>query len=127
MNLRWKYFLILVAASLIPLLTVTWISQNASQRLGRSISGKAQNFLTDTVKQEMVRATRSFASYSLLGGLASKLALKVLATQAELALALPPPPSTKIYYAADYDDHGAAPKDLAPSKNHARRSWPDVC
>ena len=66
MKLRWKYFLVLVAASLVPLLAVTWITQNASRRLGKTISGRAQNTLTDTVKQEMVRATRSYAACSVI-------------------------------------------------------------
>ena len=68
MKLRWKYFLVLVAASLVPLLAVTWITQNASRRLGKTISERAQNTLTDTVRQEMVRATRSYAAFSHLGG-----------------------------------------------------------
>jgi len=122
MKLRWKYFLVLVAASLVPLLTVTWISQNASRRLGKTISGKAQNTLTDTVKQEMVRATRSYATLSLLGGFASEQAIQRLAAQAELALALPPPPDTRLYYAADFDDSRSAPKDMTLSTNHPIRS-----
>ncbi len=122
MKLRWKHFLVLVAASLVPLLTVTWISQNASRRLGKTISGRAQNTLTDTIKQEMVRATRSYAAFSLLGGLATEFALKVIAAQVELALALPPPSPTKIYYAADFDDPRSAPEDMAPSTNHPIRS-----
>jgi sigma-B regulation protein RsbU (phosphoserine phosphatase) len=122
MKLRWKYFLVLVAASLVPLLTVTWISQNTSRRLGKTISVKAQNTLTDTARQEMVRATRSYAAFSLLGGVTTELALRVLAAKAELALALPPPSPTKIYYAADYDDPLSAPEDMSPSKNHPIRS-----
>ena len=122
MKLRWKYFLILVTASLVPLLTVTWISQNASRRLGKTISGKAQNTLTDTIKQEMVRSTRSYAAFSLLGGATTELALRVLAAKAELALALPPPSPTRVYYAADYDDPRSAPEDMSPSKNHPIRS-----
>ena len=89
MKLRWKYFLVLVAASLVPLLAVTWITQNASRRLGKTISERAQNTLTDTVRQEMVRATRSYAAFSHLGGMTTKLALRVIAGKAELALALP--------------------------------------
>ena len=53
MKLRWKYFLVLVAASLVPLFAVTWITQKASRRLGKTISERAQNTLTDTVRQEM--------------------------------------------------------------------------
>jgi sigma-B regulation protein RsbU (phosphoserine phosphatase) len=122
MKLRWKYFLVLVAASLVPLLAVTWITQNASRRLGKTISERAQNTLTDTVRQEMVRATRSYAAFSHLGGVTTELGLRVLAAKAELALALPPPSPTKIFYAADFDDPLSAPEDMAPSTNHPIRS-----
>ena len=122
MKLRWKYFLVLVAASLVPLLAVTWITQKASRRLGKTISERAQNTLTDTVRQEMVRATRSYAAFSHLGGVTTKLGLRVLAAKAELALALPPPSPTKIFYAADFDDPLSAPEDMAPSTNHPIRS-----
>ena len=118
MKLRWKHFLVLLAASLVPLLAVTWITQNASGRLGNTISERAQNTLTDTVRQEMVRATRSYATLSFLGGFASEQCIQRLAAQAELALALPPPPETQLYYATDFDDPRTAPKDMAPSKNH---------
>jgi sigma-B regulation protein RsbU (phosphoserine phosphatase) len=118
MKLRWKHFLVLLAASLIPLLAVTWITHNASRRLGKTISGKAQNTLTDTVRQEMVRATRSYATLILLGGFASEQTIQWLAAQAEHALALPPPQDTRLYYAADFDDPRSAPKDMAPSTNH---------
>jgi sigma-B regulation protein RsbU (phosphoserine phosphatase) len=117
MKLRWKYFLILITASLVPLLTVTWISQNASRRLGKTISERAQNALTETIKEEMVRLTRSYAAFSLLGGQTTELALRWLAAQVELALALPPPAPGRIYYAADFDDPQSAPDDLSPSKN----------
>jgi sigma-B regulation protein RsbU (phosphoserine phosphatase) len=122
MKLRWKHFLILVAASLVPLLAVTWITQSASRRLGKTISESAQNTLTDTVRQEMVRATRSYAAFSHLGGVTTELALRVLAGKAELALALPPPSPTKIFYDADFDDPLSAPEDMAPSTNHPIRS-----
>jgi sigma-B regulation protein RsbU (phosphoserine phosphatase) len=122
MKLRWKHFLVLVAASLVPLLTVTWISQNTSRRLGKTISGKAQNTLTDAIKQEMVRAARSYAARSLLEGTTTEFALRWLAAEAELALTLPQPPPTRIYYAADFDDSKSAPDDMAPSTSHPIRS-----
>lgn len=122
MKLRWKYFLILLTASLVPLLTVTWISQNASRGLGKTISKKAQINLTEMISQEMVSATRSYANLINLGGFASEQVLRRLAARAELALALPPPPDTRIYYAADFDDPRLAPGDMAPSENHPIRN-----
>jgi sigma-B regulation protein RsbU (phosphoserine phosphatase) len=121
-KLRWKHFLVLIAASLIPLLTVTWISQNASRRLGKTISDRAQTTLTDTVKQEMVRTTRNYAAFSLQEGTTTEFALRWLAAEAELALALPPPPPARIYFAADFDNPLSAPDDMAPSANHPIRS-----
>ncbi len=118
MKLRWKHFLVLLAASLVPLLAVTWITQNASRRLGKTISLKAQNTLTDTVRQEMVMAARSNSMISSLGGFASEQCIQRLAARAELALALPPPPETRRYYAADFDDPQSAPQDMALSENH---------
>jgi sigma-B regulation protein RsbU (phosphoserine phosphatase) len=107
-------------------LTVTWISQNASRRLGKTISEKAQNNLTETISQEMVSATRNYADLINLGGFASEQVLRRLAARAELALALPPPPDTRIYYAADFDDPSSAPGDMAPSENHPIRTNGDV-
>jgi len=121
-KLRWKHFLVLVAASLVPLLTVTWISHNASRRLGKTISGRAENTLADTVKQEMVRTTRNYAAFSLLQGRSTEFALRWLAGEAELALALLPPSPAGIYYAADFDDPLSAPDDMAMSPNHPIRS-----
>ncbi len=100
MKLRWKHFLVLLAASLVPLLAVTWITQNASRRLGKTISGRARTTITDTVRQEMVRATRSYATLSLLGEFACEQSIQRLAAQAEFALVLPP-----------HDTHG--PLELA--------------
>ena len=122
MKLRWKYFLVLITASLVPLLTVTWISQNASRRLGNTISERAQTNLTEMISQEMVSATRNYADLVQLGGFTSEQVLRRLAARAELALTLPPPPDTKIYYAADFDDPRSAPRDMAPSENHPIRT-----
>ena len=86
MNLRWKHFLVLVTVSIVPLLAVTWITQNASWKLGKKISGRIQGTLMDSAQEEMVRATRNYASLSLLGGFASEQVLRRLAVEAELAL-----------------------------------------
>ncbi|MDJ0987070.1 MAG: SpoIIE family protein phosphatase [Desulfobacterales bacterium] len=118
MKLRWKHFLVLLAASLVPLLAVTWITHHASRQLGKTISAKAQNTLTDTVRQEMVQAARSYAAFSLLGGFAAEQCIQRLVARAELALALPPPPEKRLYYAADFDDSRSAPNDMALSQNH---------
>ena len=122
MKLRWKHFLVLLAASLIPLLTVTWISENTSQSLGRTISARARHTLIETARQEMVRTVRDYADIGARGKLAIELALQLMTAQAELALSLPPPSPEKIYFDNDFDGLRSAPKDMAPSRIHRRRT-----
>ncbi len=118
MKLRWKHFLVLISASLIPLLAVTLVSQDASSRLGKTISEKARDTLLNTAKEEMVRATGYFASLSLMGGMFYEQAIQRLGARAELALTQPARSDAKVYYARDFDHPQSAPKDMAPSKNH---------
>ena len=61
MKLRWKYFIVLLVASLVPMIAVTIISQKASKELGESISAQTQQALTQTVRREIVSATENYA------------------------------------------------------------------
>jgi len=122
MKLRWKYFIVLLVASLVPLATVTWISQKASGKLGESISAQARQTLTETVGREMVFATENYAMITRQAKASSEFALQVLAKEAERILILPSPIPPKIYFADDFDDYKAAPEDLAPSLTHIKLS-----
>jgi sigma-B regulation protein RsbU (phosphoserine phosphatase) len=122
MKLRWKYFIVLLVVSLVPLATVTWISQKASGKLGESISAQARQTLTETVSREMVFATENYARITRRAKSSLEFALQVLAKEAERTLVLPSPISPKIYFADDFDDSKAAPKDLAPSLTHMKLS-----
>jgi sigma-B regulation protein RsbU (phosphoserine phosphatase) len=122
MKLRWKYFIVLLVASLVPLATVTWISQKASGKLGESISAQARQTLTETVSREMVFATENYAMITRQAKASSEFALQVLAKEAERILILSPPIPPKIYFADDFDDYKAAPEDLAPSLTHIKLS-----
>jgi sigma-B regulation protein RsbU (phosphoserine phosphatase) len=122
MKLRWKYFIVLLMVSLVPLVTVTWISQKASGKLGESISTQARQTLTETVSREIVFATENYARITRRAKSSLEFALQVLAKEAERTLILPSPIPPKIYFADDFDDSKAAPKDLAPSKTHMKLS-----
>jgi len=122
MKLRWKYFIVLLVASLVPLATVTWISQKASGKLGKSISAQARQTLTETVSREMVFATENYAMITRQAKASSEFALQVLAKEAERTLILPSPIPPKIYFADDFDDYKTAPEDLAPSLTHIKLS-----
>ncbi|MGD9373980.1 MAG: hypothetical protein PVF14_21305, partial [Desulfobacterales bacterium] len=122
MKLRWKYFIVLLMVSLVPLATVTWISQKASGKLGDSISTQARQTLTDTVSREMVFATENYARITRRAKSSLEFALQVLAKEAEQSIVLPSPIPPKIYFADDFDDSKVAPKDLTPSKTHMKLS-----
>jgi sigma-B regulation protein RsbU (phosphoserine phosphatase) len=122
MKLRWKYFIVFLVASLVPLATVTWISQKASGKLGESISAQARQTLTETVSREMVFATENYAMITRQAKASSEFALQVLAKEAERILILPSLVPPKIYFADDFDDYKAAPEDLAPSLTHIKLS-----
>ena len=122
MKLRWKYFIVLLMVSLVPLAIVTWISQKASGKLGESISAQARQTLTETVSREMVFATENYARITRRAKSSLEFALQVLAKEAERILILPSLIPHKIYFADDFDDSKAAPKDLAPSLTHMKLS-----
>jgi sigma-B regulation protein RsbU (phosphoserine phosphatase) len=122
MKLRWKYFIVLLVASLFPMATVTIISQKASGKLGKSISAQARKTLTETVSREMVFATENYARITHRAKSSLEFALLVLAKEAERALILPSPIPPKIYFADDFDDSKTAPKDMAPSLTHMKLS-----
>ncbi|MBW1694110.1 MAG: SpoIIE family protein phosphatase [Deltaproteobacteria bacterium] len=122
MKLRWKYFIVFLMSSLVPLVTVTWISQKASETLGESISSQARQTLTETVSKEMVFATENYARITRQAKSFSEFALQVLAKEAERILILPSPIPPKIYFADDFDDSKAAPEDLTPSLTHMKLS-----
>ena len=122
MKLRRKYFTVLLMASLVPLATVSWISQKASWKLGESISAQARKTLTETLSKEMVFATENYARITNRAKISLDFALQILAKEAERALILPSPILPNIYFADDFDDSKAAPKDLAPSLTHMKIS-----
>jgi len=122
MKLRWKYFIVFLMTSLVPLATVTWISQKASSKLGESISAQARQTLTETVSRDMVFATENYARITRQAKSSLEFALLVLAKEAERTLILSSPIPPKIYFADDFDDSKSAPKDLAPSLTHMKLS-----
>ena len=120
MKLRWKYFIVLLVASLAPMLAVTIISQKASKELGASISIQTQQALTDTVRREIVSATENYALITRRAKSSYEFALHALIREAGLILNLPLPEPGKIYFAKDFEDSKTAPSDLAPSSVHMK-------
>jgi sigma-B regulation protein RsbU (phosphoserine phosphatase) len=98
----------------------TVISQKASKKLGKSISGQTQKALIETVRREIVSATENYAMITRRAKSSLEFALHALIREARITLDLPLPEPTKIYYAKDFEDSKTAPEDLAPSLIHMK-------
>ena len=61
MKLKWKFFIVLLLSSLVPLAVVSLISYETSKKLGESISSQTSQALSDTVEREIVSATETYA------------------------------------------------------------------
>ncbi|MBW2514603.1 MAG: PDC sensor domain-containing protein, partial [Deltaproteobacteria bacterium] len=120
MKLRWKYFFILLMASLVPLLIVTGIAQKATKKLGKSLSAETHNTLVQSARREIVTATENYAMITLRAKSSLELALQVLIRESAIALALPPPEPGKIYFAQDFDASHTAPEDMVFSSMHVK-------
>ena len=122
MKLKWKFFIVLLVASLVPVAVVSFLSYKSSKSLGESISTQTTQALSETVRREIVFATDNYAMITGGSKLSFELALHLLITEAEKLLAEPLPPTGSIYFAEDFDNPAAAPEDLAPSKDHLKIS-----
>jgi sigma-B regulation protein RsbU (phosphoserine phosphatase) len=120
MKLRWKYFFLLLVASLVPMAIVTGISQKASRKIGESISAQIHKTLVESARREIVSATENYAMITLRAKSSLEFALQVLIKEAAIALALPPPEPTKIYFAKDFEASNTAPEDMGLSSIHMK-------
>ncbi|MGD9135750.1 MAG: SpoIIE family protein phosphatase [Desulfobacterales bacterium] len=122
MKLRWKFFIILFIFSLIPLLSVTVISQRGTRRLGRVISADLRQNLTSLTSEALLQAVEN-SSKTLLQTMNNiESSLLVLAYEAEQALREDPPERPQVYYAYDFDDPDLAPLNLTPYRRYLKKS-----
>ena len=124
MRLRWKFFLILVAFSLIPLLVVTGFTRRHVVQLGRAIAGEGRTLLASIVKNELRQTAEDYALVLLRFKSAMDFSLTVLAAAAERALAAPTGltgPPTEVYRASELGRNQNTPPDLGHGEGYARR------
>ncbi|MCP4690746.1 MAG: SpoIIE family protein phosphatase [Desulfobacterales bacterium] len=122
MKIRWKFFIILIAFSLTPLLALTFISRNSVEALGRSISDDTRRNLTENAHKALLMSAKNLAKSSRRSKNSFELALQVLANDVEQALADDPGERPRIYFARDFDDPASAPWDLATSPHYFKRA-----
>src|SRR5512139_202915 len=109
MKLRWKFFVILLLFSLIPLGIVTVVSQRGTSRMGAVISADVQQNVTRLASGILKRTAENSAAILELSKKSFELALSGLALEASAVFAEDPPGRVKVYVASDFDDPATAP------------------
>ena len=125
MRIRYKFLLVLMAFSLIPLLVVTAISRHHVDRLGSSLAERARNNLSQIVIRDLEQAAEFSADAIRYDIDRVQISLRFLTSTAAHALqAAKAPPAKRLYLHTDFNDPAKAPPDLAPSWRY-RRLTPD--
>ncbi len=121
MRIRYKFFLILLAFSLIPLLVVTTISRRHINRLGNTLADGARENLTQIVIRDLEQAARSSAEAISHDIDRLRLSLRFLTDSAAHALVQPTPqPGEPLYFNEDFYQPDRAPPDLTLSWRYRR-------
>ncbi len=121
MRLRWKFFLVMLAFSLLPMAVVTAFNRNHVEKLGRAIAEEGRVVLSEIVKNELRQTAEDYALVLRRTKSALDFGLSVLAAEAERALAGPVPSAGKIYRASELETPGGNPPDMAPDPGLLRR------
>ncbi len=121
MRIRYKFFLVLLAISLIPLLVVTAISRRHINRLGSTLANSARENLTQIVVRDLEQAAQFSADAISHDIDRLRLSLRYLADSAVHALQQPHPrKAERVYTADDFRRPDTAPPDLAYSWRYRR-------
>jgi len=121
MSIRIKFFLVLLAFSLIPLLMITISSRQSITRLGADLSLGARTHLTATISRDLVQSARVAANAISHDVASLQLSLQYLASTVAHALSTQDlPPEGPVYTPEDFKQPATAPPDLEMSWRYAR-------
>ncbi len=121
MRIRYKFFLVLLAFSLIPLIVVTAISRRHINSLGSTLADSARENLTQIVVRDLEQTARFSADAISHDIDRLRLSLRYLADSAVHALQQDPPrKAVRVYTADDFRNPDMAPPDLAYSWRYRR-------
>lgn len=121
MSIRIKFFLALLAFSLLPLLLITVSSRQSIIRLGADLSGNARTFMTEAISRDLVQSARMSANAISHDVASLRLSLQYLAGTVENALAAEDiPPEQPVYTSEDFNHTATAPPDMQMSWRYPR-------
>ncbi|MHC1712990.1 MAG: SpoIIE family protein phosphatase [Solidesulfovibrio sp.] len=121
MRLRWKFFLILLAVSLVPMVVITAVNREHAIKLGRAIADEGRSLLAAIVKNELRQTAEDYALVIRRSKSAMDFSLSVLTAEAERALFGPVQGVSPLYSAAETTVPGKAPPDMSADAGYARR------
>ncbi len=122
LRIRWKFFFVLLAFSLIPLFVFRGVMSRVSLRVLDSVSSRTHAELLDIMTGEMERMTVTYATLVEERAMSVGLVARILAQQAEKALALPDANAEQPVFARDFDMGRNLPEDTAPRSPYYRQT-----
>ena len=114
MKIRWKFFALLLAFSLIPLVAVTMVSHQVALKTGEELSSHISGETMGIVTKELQQAAENYGRTLLEKQKVLELAVFALGDNAGFALSQDSAPPVKVYFASDFDRAVTAPPDLGP-------------
>lgn len=118
MRIRWKFFVVLFAFSLIPLGVVTMVSLGEINHIGTVLSESAMESLTNIVSRELVQTTQAAAASLGQTAVTLEFALHYLALETTAALENPPDQTARIFFPEDFRQNPTISDDLVPSNRY---------
>ena len=122
MKLRWKFFVILLVFSLVPLGIVTIVSQRGTKRMGAEIAADVEQNSARLAGAILKRTAETSAAMVELGKKSFELALDAIADEAEAVFTEDPPARVRVYSASDFEDPVYAPPDAGPHPGYRKKS-----
>ncbi|WP_300164708.1 SpoIIE family protein phosphatase [Solidesulfovibrio sp.] len=124
MRLRWKFFLVLLGFSLVPLVALTGFTRSHVVRLGQAIATEGREIMAGIIKNELRQTAEDYALVLRRTKSAMDFSLSVLASEAERTLARAgarPAEPAPVYRASDVAAERKAPPDMSDDQAYARR------
>lgn len=123
-SIRVKFFLVLLAFSLGPMLVIRGMMGQQAGRAARQISDETRNEMLEIISTDLENNAIRFLSFLMARDQSISLAVQLLAQQAHYhLLAAEAPAVNKIYFASNFSPGGKAPADLAEVSGYSRRAY----
>lgn len=122
MKIQYKFFLILLAFSLIPLLVVTYISHSGVKSMEETLSTGLHQRQTEATTQELAQLADNRIQTLFRSSRAAELAVRSLVRDVSRVLTQELPQGAPIHWARDFDRDGQQWKDMVEAPQYLCRN-----